>query len=341
MSETARGIARQWVLERWPVGLPSPDDFRLEETKIAEPAAGEVLVRNTYLSVDPYMRGLLRPGPSYVSSLRVGEPLEGGAVGVVEQSRNDALPEGTHVLSSRGFRDRFVDDGSGLLRFDPGSLSPSLWLGVLGMPGRTAWVGLFEIGEPREGETVYVSAAAGAVGATVCQIARLRGLQVVGSAGSPEKLAWLSSVARVERVFNYREHDDLAAELARQCPDGIDVYFDNVGGDHLEAALANMNRFGRIVACGMISRYNDVEPEPGPRNLMLIVGRRLRMQGFIVSDHGDVAERFEAEMKRWIANDEIRWRETVMEGLERAPDALIGLFGGRNTGKMLVRLSDS
>ena len=207
------------------------------------------------------------------------------------------------------------------------------------MPGRTAYVGLLKIGKLAEGETVYVSGAAGAVGSAVCQIAKIKGCRVVGSAGTEEKVRWLIEEAGVDAAFNYKDFKNLGRQLRRECPDGIDVYFDNVGGDHLEAAISNMNDFGRIVSCGMISRYNDTEAKPGPSNLALIIGRRLRIQGFIVSDHPELAEPFDRDMKTWIGKGTVKWEETIIEGIEHAPEALIGLFSGKNMGKMVVRLT--
>jgi NADPH-dependent curcumin reductase CurA len=340
---------RELRLKRWPQGVPVPDDFEVSQTAIGAPGEGEVLVRNLYMSVDPYMRGRLRPEKSYVSSFQIGDALDGGAIGVVENSRNSDFKAGDHVLSGMGFREYFVSDGTGLTRIDPGESTPgestpgafplSAFLGILGMPGRTAYVGLLEIGKLAEGETVYVSGAAGAVGAAVCQIAKIKGCRVVGSAGTGEKVRWLMEEAGVDAAFNYKDYKNLGRELRRQCPNGIDVYFDNVGGDHLEAAISNMNDFGRIVSCGMISRYNDTEATPGPSNLALIIGRRLRIQGFIVSDHPELAEPFDRDMKRWLGEDKVKWEETVIDGIEHAAEALIGLFSGMNTGKMIVRMT--
>jgi NADPH-dependent curcumin reductase CurA len=208
----------------------------------------------------------------------------------------------------------------------------------MGMPGITAYVGLLDIGQLQEGETVFVSAASGAVGSVVCQIAKIKGCYVVGSAGSEQKVNWLLSDAGIDAAFNYKESGDLAAELARACPNGIDVCFENVGGDHLEAAIQHMNNLGRIVVCGMISQYNATEPVPGPGNLSYVIGRRLTLRGFIVSDHYDRLPQFYADMGKWIDQGKIKWRETIIEGIENAPRAFIGLFKGDNLGKMLVKV---
>ena len=330
--------SRHIQLKSWPKGVPSTSDFKIADVMIDEPGDGEVLVKNIFMSVDPYMRGRLRPGKSYVSSFNIGSCLDGGCVGTIEQSKNPSFTEGSLVMAGKGFRDYFVSDGSDLMPIDPGDFSPSMYLGILGMPGRTAYVGLLHIGLPKAGETVYVSAAAGAVGSAVCQIAKIKGCRVVGSAGSEDKVRWLIDTAGVDGAFNYKNFKNLSRELRRQTPDGVDVYFENVGGDHLEAAISNMNDFGRIVVCGMISLYNDEGPRPGPSNISQIISKRIKMQGFIVSDHPELAESFDSDMKSWIRDGKIHWEETILEGLDHAIDALIGLFTGSNMGKMIVRM---
>ena len=333
--------SREVRLKQWPKGVPEGKDFEIVEVSIGKPGDGEVLVRNIFMSVDPYMRGRLRPGKSYVSSFEIGKVLSGGCIGQIDRSNNRSIEEGSLVLAGKGFRDYFVSDGSDLTVIDPGSLPPSAYLGILGMPGLTAYVGLLEIGKPEIGNTVYVSAAAGAVGSAVCQIAKIEGCRVVGSAGSDDKVRWLLEEAGIDAAFNYKSFKNLSRELRRQSPAGIDVYFDNVGGHHLEAAIANMNDFGRVVVCGMISHYNDETPRPGPSNLFQIISKRIRIQGFIVSDHPLLAAPFETDMKTWIGDGRLKWEETIIDGLDHAIDALIGLFGGRNTGKMVVRIASA
>lgn len=335
MTET---ISREIHLKSRPTGLPGEDNFELVSVFLPEPDAGEVLVRNIYMSVDPYMRGRMRDRKSYAPSFQIGEPLTGGCVGQVIQSQEGKFQVGDYVSSMLGWREYYVSDGQGLTKIDPGIAPIQAYLGAVGMPGRTAYVGLLDIGQPKEGETVFVSAAAGAVGSVVCQIAKLKGCRVVGSAGSPEKVAWLMDEARIDAAFNYKEVDDLTAEVGKHCPKGIDIYFENVGGEHLEVALTHMNTFGRIVLCGMISRYNDTEPVPGPHNLSLAVGKRLLLKGFIVSDHFDRFPQFYADMRSWIAQGKIKSRETIVEGIENAPRAFIDLFKGQNIGKMLVKI---
>jgi NADPH-dependent curcumin reductase CurA len=291
------------------------------------------------MSVDPYMRGRMYDRKSYAASFSVGEPLTGGCVGRVVASESGAFAVGDHVHSYLGWREFALAQEEDLSKIDPEIAPIQAYLGVMGMPGMTAYVGLLDIGKPIPGETVFVSAAAGAVGSLVCQIAKLKGCRVVGSAGSGEKVAWLLEQAGVDAAINYKTVADLKEAVGHHCPDGVDIYFENVGGEHLEAALANMNQFGRIPVCGMISQYNLAEGQPGPRNLALIIGKRLTLRGFIVSDHRDRSSQFKADMRAWIQGGVVRWEETVFEGLEAAPEAFIGLFEGLNMGKMLVKLN--
>lgn len=330
--------SREIRLQSRPEGLPQPDNFVLASVTLPAPGPGEVAVRNHYMSVDPYMRGRMRAGRSYVPPFQLGEALTGGAVGEVLESNHADFAPGDFVLSHWGWREAFVSNGQGLSKIDP-SLTPiQAYLGVMGMPGMTAYVGLNRIAELKAGETLFVSGGAGAVGSVACQIGRIRGCRVVASAGSAGKVAWLREKAGVDAAINYKETDNLPHALAQACPDGLDVYFDNVGGDHLEAALAVLKPQGRVAVCGMIAQYNATEPSPAPRNLAQIIGKRLRLQGFIVSDHGDMQETFRREMADWIAQGKIHWEETTVTGIDRAPEAFIGLFTGMNLGKMLVKL---
>ena len=324
-------MSRAVVLAARPQGEPQASDFELRDVPDPEPGDGEVAIRNVFVSVDPYMRGRMTGIRTYVGPFELGDPIDGGAVGRVEASSHPGFEPGDWVLSQLGWRERGVAPGDALRRLDPSVAPPSTALGVLGMPGLTAWVGLVEIGQVQAGETLYVSGAAGAVGSTAVQIARLKGLRVIGSAGSPEKVEWLRSLA-VE-AFDYR-----TTPAAEALADGIDVYFDNVGGDQLEAALGALRPFGRVVACGAISRYNDSGPAPGPRNMAFVVTKRLRVQGFIVTDHAKRYPEFLAEVGPWIRSGDLVYRETVLEGIERVPDAFAGLFRGDNVGKMLVRV---
>ena len=329
---------RAVVLIKRPVGLPEVDDFAIVEIPLTNLKTGQVLVRNLYLSVDPYMRGRMRDQQGYAAAFQVGEPMMGGCVGLVEESRNKDFKVGDTVLGYQGWREFAVSDGSDLNRIEPDGVPIQAYLGVMGMPGMTAYVGLLDIGKPSAGETIFVSAAAGAVGSVVCQIAKIKGCRVVGSAGSDDKVKWLLEEAGVDAAINYKTTRNLTAELGRLCPDGIDIYFENVGGAHLQAALTHMNLGGRIPVCGMISQYNLEEGQPGPTNLSSIIGKRLILQGFIVSDHLDRRDQFQADMKRWISEGAIVGKETVYEGLDSAAEAFIGLFKGENFGKMLVKV---
>jgi NADPH-dependent curcumin reductase CurA len=298
----------------------------------------EFLVQNEWLSVDPYMRGRMRGGKSYVAPFELDEPMEGGCVGKVIESKHPKFSEGDYVLGNQGWREYWKSNGKGAQRIDPQMTDIQNYLSVLGMTGMTAYVGLMKIGQLKEGETVFVSAASGAVGSIVCQIAKIKNCKVIGSAGSAAKIKWLKEQAGVDEAFNYHDVPDVSAKLAELCPQGIDLYFDNVGGDHLQGAIDGMNDFGRIVCCGMISVYNDEQPQPGPNNLFKIIGKRLRVEGFIVRDHTDMYPEFVKQMTQWIKSGRIVSEETITEGLENAPAAFIDLFGGDKLGKALVRL---
>ena len=330
--------SREIHLHSRPHGIPTADNFALVNVELPAPSDGQVLVRNRYISVDPYMRGRMRDTRSYTPPFGLDEPLTGGAVGEVISSTSDQFAEGDFVLHMLGWREYALVEARGLTKVDP-SLAPlQSYLGVLGMPGMTAYVGLLDIGKPQPGETVFVSGAAGAVGSEVCQIAKIQGCRVVGTAGSAAKTRWLEEVAGVDAAINYKETSNLRRALNQACPDGIDVYFENVGGAHLEAAIQNMNNFGRIAVCGMISMYNATSAQPGPANLTLMIGRRLLMQGFIVSDHLKRRDDFLRDVSGWMREGKLKWEETILEGIARAPEAFIGLFHGENLGKMLVEV---
>ena len=324
-------MSRAIALRARRAGEPKESDFEVRDEPDQEPGDGEVLVRNVFVSVDPYMRSRMSGMRTYVAPYAVGDTVDGGAVGRVVTSRFDGLAEGDWVFSTLGWREGGVVRGEHARRLDPELAPPSTALGVLGMPGLTAWIGLVDIGRVTSGETIYVSGAAGAVGSTAVQIAQLKGLGVIGSAGSPEKVEWLRSLG-VE-AFDYRE-----TRVRDALRDGIDVCFDNVGGDQLEAAISALRPFGRVVACGAISRYNDERPEPGPRNLSLVVTNRLRIEGFIVLDHFARLRDFLAEVGPWVRDGSLQYRETIVDGLENLPAAFAGLFRGDNVGKMLVRV---
>ncbi len=329
---------REIRLKSRPDGIPTEDNFELVESSVREPVEGEIHVRNEWMSVDPYMRGRMRESKSYVPAFEIGKPLEGGCIGRVVQSKCDGFTEGDYVLGNLGWRDLWTSTTESVEKIPNGPVPIQMHLSVLGMTGMTAFVGLMQIAELQEGERVFVSAASGAVGSIACQIAKIRNCYVVGSSGSADKIGWLKSKAGVDAALNYRESDDLSKALAELFPDGIDVYFDNVGGSHLEAAIDNMRDFGRIVCCGMISAYNDESPQPGPRNLFKVIGKRLRMQGFIVRDHGSDRTEFERVMMQWIEAKRMNWEESITDGLENAPTAFIKLFSGDKMGKALVKI---
>ncbi|MGY1746259.1 NADP-dependent oxidoreductase [Blastococcus sp. SYSU D00695] len=331
--------AREVHLAAIPHGEPTPADFRLVEVEHPDPAEGQVVVRMLAMSVDPYMRGRMRPEPSYAAPWEVGEVMRGGAVGRVVDSRSADVPVGALVLTDAGWRDVAVLPAREVrVLAEPEGVSPTHHLGVLGMPGLTAYAGLFRVADFRPGDDVFVSGAAGAVGSLVGQLARLRGAgAVVGSAGSPEKVAWLTGELGFTAAFDY--HDGpVARQLRAAAPEGIDVYFDNVGGEHLEAAMGSLRVHGRAALCGAISTYNATEPPPGPRNMSLMVGKRLTLRGFLVSDHADLAAEATEAIAGWLRSGELVARETVYEGLDAAVPAFLDLLRGANTGKMVVRL---
>jgi NADPH-dependent curcumin reductase CurA len=330
------GVSREIRLVARPKGFPGEDLFEIAETPIPEPGEGQLLIRNAYFSVDPYMRPRMNDVRSYVAPFTLGEPMSGGAVGRVEVSRSDRYAEGDWVVHGLGWREWALSDGSGMRKVDSTVAPVSSFLGVLGMPGLTAYYGLFELGQPQSGETVFVSGAAGAVGSAAGQMAKIAGCRVVGSAGSAAKIEWLRELG-FDAAFDYRARPVREA-LAEAAPEGIDVYFDNVGGDHLEAAIGALHTYGRVVACGSVSRYNDVEPSPGPRNMFMVVTKRLRIQGYIINDHWDRFPEFFERATAWVREGRLRYRETVVEGIDSAPRAFLGLLRGENIGKMLVKV---
>ncbi len=330
-------VSREILLAARPEAEPGPEHFELVEVPIPHPEAGELLVRNLWMSVDPYMRGRMWDRPSYVPPFQVGAPLEGGAVGeVLSRGEGGGPAPGTLVLHNYGWREYALVPAGQAMVLDGEAVPPQAYLGVLGMTGLTAYAGLLDVAELREGDVVFVSAAAGAVGGVVGQIAKARGHRVIGSAGSAEKVAYVRDELGFDAAFSYRD-GPVAASLAAAAPDGIDLYFDNVGGEHLEAAIDALRLHGRVALCGAISVYNSGAPS-GPGNLVLAVGKRLTLRGFIVTDHFGRREAFLAEVGGLLRAGKIRYRETVFEGIERAPEAFIELLRGSNLGKMLVRL---
>ncbi|MFF4962464.1 NADP-dependent oxidoreductase [Streptomyces sp. NPDC001222] len=340
MSETPAlpAVSREWHLLSRPVGWPEPEDFALVEAEVAQPGEGQLLVRNKYVSVDPYMRGRMSAAKSYAAPYELNEPMQGGAVGEVVLSGVEGIEPGDHVLHFLGWREYAVVNAETAVKVDAEAAPLSTYLGVLGMTGLTAYAGLLRTAAFKEGDSVFVSGAAGAVGSQVGQIAKLKGAsRVIGSAGSDEKVKLLIEEYGFDAAFNYK-NGPVSEQLREAAPDGVDVYFDNVGGDHLEAAIGSLNRDGRIAVCGMISVYNNTEPAPGPKNLSRLIQTRGRIEGFLVGDHYDLQPQFVQEVGGWVRSGELKYRETVVEGIENNLEAFFGVLRGDNIGKMIVKL---
>jgi NADPH-dependent curcumin reductase CurA len=332
-------INRQWLLARRPRGAVQPEDFRWAEAPVPEPAEGEILIRNLYVSCDPTQRGWMS-SDTYLPRVKLGEVMRSFAAGEVVKSRNGAFPTGQIVQGLFGWQDYLVT-GPGAPASPlaiPPDVSIETGMSVLGLTGITAYHGLLAIGRPQPGETVVVSGAAGATGSVAGQIARIKGCRVVGIAGGPEKCRYLTEELRFDAAIDYKA-EDVAARLRRTCPQGIDVYFDNVGGEILDAALSRLALHGRVVLCGAISRYNDTDLSPGPRNYLSLLVQRGRMEGFIVLDYLPRAGEAVAELARWMREGKLRDRVDVQHGLENAPAALARLFRGENQGKQLVKIA--
>ena len=328
---------RRIVLARRPPGEPAESDFRIEEAAVPEPGPGQALVRVIYLSLDPYMRGRMRDAASYAAPVGIGEVMTGGTVGEVVSSNIAGLKPGDIVEDRLGWQE-YALGGPGLRRIDP-SLAPiSTANGVLGMPGMTAYFGLFEVGQPKAGETVVVSAASGAVGQVVGQLAKIAGCRVVGIAGGAQKCAFVKDTLGFDACLDYKAAGDLAAAVKDACPNGVDVYFDNVGGKVSDAVFLHLNFFARVSLCGSISQYNATSPEMGPRLLGLFVGRRVNMRGFIVTDFTSKYAPAMRQMGEWVRSGRIKYKEDIVEGLEKAPRAFIGLLRGENFGKLQVKV---
>ncbi|MFY8140354.1 MAG: NADP-dependent oxidoreductase [Caulobacter sp.] len=330
--------SREIRLKSRPVGTPVADNFELATVELPAPGAGEVQVRNHWMTVDPYMRGRMNDVKSYSPPFALGEAMQGGAVGEVIASNDPSLAVGDLVQSMYGWREAFNAPASAVQKLDTFGLPPQAFLGVAGMPGMTAWVGLLKIAAMKDGDVVFVSGAAGAVGQIVVQIAKIKGNTVIGSCGGADKVAYLKSIG-CDEVIDYKAEKDLTAALNRVAPKGIDVYFENVGGEHMDAAIAAARPFARFALCGMISQYNSTGEMYGVKNLIQAVGKSIRLEGFIVSNSFQHLPEFLKDMSGWIAGGKIQWKETIDEGIENAPGAFLKLFKGENTGKMLVKLS--
>jgi len=331
-------VNRQVLLKSRPEGAPSLDNFELIETPRPQAAAGEVLMRTLYLSLDPYMRGRMSAAKSYAAPAAVGQPMVGGTVGEIVASRHPDYASGDIVLGFGGWQEYALSNGAGLRKLDPAAAPVSTALGVLGMPGMTAYVGLLEIGQPKPGETVVVAAASGAVGSVVGQIARIKGCRPVGIAGGTEKCRFVERELGFDACVDHRA-PDFATRLQAACPNGIDVYFENVGGAVQEAVWPLLNDFARIPVCGLIAQYNALTPMPGP-DMFSILRKRLTLRGFIVTDFAAKQADFIRDVGQWVRAGRIKYREDVVVGLENAPSAFLGLLQGKNFGKMLVRVAD-
>ncbi|MEB7499533.1 NADP-dependent oxidoreductase [Leclercia pneumoniae] len=334
---------RQWVLASRPHGAPIVENFRLEKTSVPQPEEGQLLLRTVYLSLDPYMRGRMSDAPSYSPPVEIGAVMVGGTVSRVEQSQHPDYPVGEWVLSYSGWQDYALSDGTGLVKLGSNPQHPSWALGILGMPGFTAYMGLLDIGQPKSGETLVVAAATGPVGATVGQIGKIKGCHVVGIAGGAEKCRHAVEVLGFDRCIDHHA-DDFAQQLKQACPEGIDIYYENVGGKVFDAVLPLLNTSARVPVCGLVSGYNATDLPPGPDRLGLLMGtilkKRIRMQGFIIAqDYGDRIDEFQQEMGRWVNEGKIHYREQVTDNLENAPQAFIGLLEGKNFGKVVIRVA--
>jgi NADPH-dependent curcumin reductase CurA len=339
VEETDEGVMknRRFLLASRPEGWPTEANFKLEEVPVPTPGEGQLLVRNHWLSLDPYMRARMDAAKSYARCVELGDVMTGGTVGEVLESRHPGFAAGEFVNGALGWQEYAVTDGTGVRKVDGSKAPLSCYLGVLGMPGVTAWMGLLDIAQPRPGETVVVSAASGAVGSVVGQIAKLKGCRAVGIAGGPEKCRYVTGELGLDACVDHRAgrlHEDLQAAA----PKGIDVVFENVGGPVLDAALQLMNPFGRITICGLVSQYSATEPY-GVRNFRSVLTNRLRVQGFIVSDRMELWPAALAELTQWLAAGRLKYRESVAQGLESAPRAFLGMLRGENFGKQLVKLS--
>lgn len=329
--------SREIHLNAYLQGAPKPENYSVVETDLPAPKDGEVTVKNLYISVDPYMRGRMSGVRTYIDPFQIGAVMDGGAVGEVVESKFDGLKPGDHVMSMHGWREGYTAPGEGLMKIDTSILPPQAYLGIAGLTGLTAYVGIKRIIGLKEGETLWMSAGAGAVGSAGIQFAKAMGAKVIATAGGQDKCDYVKSIG-ADAAIDYKATDDLTAAIREAAPDGIDGYFENVGGAHFTAALENLKQFGRIAACGMIQRYNDTAQAQITDNLVYMVGKSLKIEGFIVSNHLDIQPEFVKDLTEWMMAGKIQPAETVVEGIEAAPAAFMGLFEGKNTGKMLVKI---
>jgi hypothetical protein len=332
-------VNRQWRLKSRPTGLIKPDNFEFVSEAILEPVEAQLLIRNVYLSLDPAMRGWMVDRPSYVPPVQIGEVMRGLAVGIVEKSNHPKFSAGDRVQGMFGWQDYLLSNGEAVTKLPVNQLPFSAYLGLFGLVGLTSYAGLLEVGQPKAGETLLVSGAAGSVGSLVGQIGKIKGLRVVGIAGSDQKCNWLREQLAFDAALNYKEAN-FKKELRAACPNGVDIYFENVGGEILETALYLMNTFGRVVACGMISLYNAIQSVPGPANFALVISKRLKIQGFIATDYSSKVKEMVTNFTEWYSSGQLKYRVDIVRGLEEAPVAINKLFDGSNQGKLMVQVSD-
>ncbi|MFW6289740.1 MAG: NADP-dependent oxidoreductase [Mariniphaga sp.] len=324
--------------DKRPVGMPEPDNFRQEEVIIKAPADGELLLKTHYISVDPYLRGRMREGKSYAKRFNPGEPMRSGVIAEVVESYNPSFSKGDYVNGMLQWAEYQTSNGEGLLKVDPDVAPLSAYLGILGMPGLTAYLGLMEIGRPQSGETLVVSGAAGAVGIVAGQIGKILECQVIGIAGSDEKTEMLKNDFGFDEAINYKTSSGIRKEIAEKYPSGVDIYFDNVGGEISDSVILNINRFARVIICGAISQYNETRMPTGPRLQSVLLVNSALMKGFLVNDYAEKFPHALGQLTHWLLEGKIKNQETIIEGLGRTPEAFIGLFNGTNKGKMVVKV---
>jgi NADPH-dependent curcumin reductase CurA len=335
----ATQVNRQWRLKSRPTGLIKAGDFELVSQPMPVPEEAQFLIRSVYLSLDPAMRGWLIDRPSYVPPVQIGEIMRGLAIGIVEKSNHPKFAAGDRVQGMFGWQEYLLSNGDGVTKLPESGLPFSAYLGLFGLAGLTAYSGLLEVGQPKGGETLRISGAAGSVGSLVGQIGKIKGLRVVGIAGTDEKCNWLREELAFDAAVNYKD-DNYKKQLKAACANGVDIYFENVGGEILESALYLMNTFGRVVLCGLISQYNATAPVPGPSNIALVISKRLKIQGFLATDYSSKIKEMVSNFTQWHSSRQLKYRVDIVRGLESAPVAINKLFDGSNNGKLLVQLSD-
>jgi len=335
----AHTVNRQWRLKSRPSGLIKTDEFDLVSEPIPEVGEGQLLIRSVYLSLDPAMRGWLTDRPSYVPPVQIGEIMRGLAVGIVEKSKHPRFAAGDRVQGMFGWQEYLLSNGEAVTKLPESRLPFSAYLGLFGLAGLTAYAGLLEVGQPKSGETLLISGAAGSVGSLVGQIGKIKGLRVVGLAGTDEKCNWLREELAFDAAVNYKDAD-YKKQLKAACPNGVDIYFENVGGAILETALSLMNTFGRAVVCGLISQYNATSPVPGPSNFAMVISKRLKVQGFLAIDYSSKVKEMVSNFTQWYSSGQLKYRVDIIRGLEAAPAAINKLFDGSNQGKLMVQVTD-